>query len=163
MIFRNLGFDSNLIMNPRVLILIYFYSSSREQTFLSTQLLAKFVSRPINPLTRIQSSRLSPPSLLVFPLHYFFFPLPLQRGYLADVSLPLSSFQLSLQGWMLCATIAHKRCTTYVTQDTDCNDDTQTISLMLRIHWSSLQCIIVSMMQRLRIRFIRVPRSYDVN
>lgn len=75
MIFRNLDFDSNLIMNPRVLILIYFYSSSHEQTFLSTQLLAKFVSRPINPLTRIQSSRTSfssklarlPPPLFLFP------------------------------------------------------------------------------------------------
>lgn len=40
---------------------------------------------------------------------------------------------------------------TYVIPDTDYNDDTQTISLILRIHWSSLQCIIVSMMQRLRI------------
>lgn len=72
MIFRNLGFDSNLIMNPPYPNIFLFLVT---QTFLSTQLLAKFVSRPINPLTRIQSSRTSfssklarlPPPLFLFP------------------------------------------------------------------------------------------------
>lgn len=75
-----------------------FSPLSYSLSFIS-KIYAKFVSRPINSLARAYKLhvRLPPLSLLVFPLHYFFFAPPSLSC--RRLSLPLSSFQLSLQGW----------------------------------------------------------------
>lgn len=146
-----------LFLVTRANVSLHSVTLSASLPFIS-KIHAKFVSRPINPLTRAYNLhvRLSPRSSLVYPLHYFFFPHSLQRGYLAaHVSLPptldfLTKDERYTRRNDSATRLVHVEYT-YVIPDTDYNDDTQTISLILRIHWSSLQCIIVSMMQRLRI------------
>lgn len=84
-----------LFLVTRANVSLHSVTLSASLPFIS-KIHAKFVSRPINPLTRAYNLhvRLSPRSSLVYPLHYFFFPHSLQRGYLAaHVSLPpLSTF-----------------------------------------------------------------------